>query len=167
LRCGKRPKRCTTSRCLCEAREQAHRLVLHRDALGMFERQVDEGALLGRERFVLARAHHRGRGAQRARITGERARRVAQGVAGELVEQQDVGERAVRLGCPADELAAQRTFDQRGETLGDVAVGRRALLEPHRAQRATLGVAFGREPEVDDRLRIGIDQGVPPSWRHR
>lgn len=52
--------------CGGEADEEPHGFVLHRDALGVLERLVDERALLGPQRLVLARADHRGRGAQRA-----------------------------------------------------------------------------------------------------
>ena len=72
----------------------SQRLLLNRQALGVFEGQVGEGALLRRQCLVLACRHHRLRRGERARVAGEGARRAAPGVAGELVEQDDLCERA-------------------------------------------------------------------------
>ena len=68
---------------------------------GVLERQVEEPAARtrrARDRVRASTAVVRGR--QRARVAGERARRVAKDVARELVEQQHARERAVRRRAP-------------------------------------------------------------------
>jgi hypothetical protein len=83
----------------------------------VLERHVDEGSHEGRERFVLARTDGLGGSGERARVAGKCSRRATKGIARELVEHDDPGQRRVRFVGPGIELAAQRLLDGRAEVL--------------------------------------------------
>ncbi len=72
-----------------QAGEERDRAFLVEQGLAVFEGQVGEPALPGREVLVAAGSDQLFRDAQRLRVTGKGARRAAENVAGELVEQQD------------------------------------------------------------------------------
>jgi hypothetical protein len=94
-------------------------------------------------------ADHGARGSEAAGVAGEGTGRVAKDVARELVEDEDLGERALRVGGPRREFAAQRPLDQGPEALADRRVERRILAEPHRPRRAPFGIARRPEPEIE------------------
>ena len=142
-------------RCRGEPGEQAHRLVLHRQALGVLERQVDEGAHERRQRFVLARADHPARRGERARIAGERARRAAKRIARELVEQEDLRERRSAASRPTPSSSPRRARSiERAEALADRGVERVVLREPRLRCVPMVGAVRRAEPEVEHRLRL-------------
>src|SRR4051812_24492954 len=107
----------------------------------MLEREVDEAALERREREILLPANPRARRIEGARVAGEGARGVAEGVARELVEQEDARERALGSRGPCVELAAQRALDERAEARGDLRIERRVLAPPDAPVGAVLGGA--------------------------
>src|SRR3954453_12834278 len=76
--------------------EQADRLILVREILGMFERQVDEDPLDGGERRVEAGGDHAARDVPGVRVGGERLGRTPEHIARQLIEQYDQREPASR-----------------------------------------------------------------------
>ena len=127
LRCGKRPKRRITSRwlsrvadrilakCLAQRREQADGLVLVGEVLRMLERQIDEHPLHRSKRLVEAPGDSGTRDLPRLGIGGERFRRAAMQVAGELVQQDDQRQRAARRIGPVIERARPGVAQRVGE----------------------------------------------------
>src|SRR5207245_2565938 len=101
-----------------------------RHALGVLERQVREGTHQRWQRLVLARADHPARRGERARIARERSRRAAEGVASELVEQNDLRQRRPRRVAPRLQLPAQGPLDERAEAIANARVEGRVLAEP-------------------------------------
>ena len=112
----------------------------------MLERHVQEPALVAVERAILAGVDGGLRRRERLRIAGERARRVAERVARELVEQEDARERAAWCRRPVAVSACERRLDRRAEARTDLGVERGILAEPGGAR----SVRRGAEPERED-----------------
>ena len=79
-------------------------------------------------------------------VSFERARRVAEHVARELVEQQHERERGAGLATPVAEAAAQGALDGRTETRGNQRVEGGILAKPFGADRTGMRA----EPEFED-----------------
>src|SRR5512138_2753891 len=110
----------------------------------MFVGQVGEPALDRREIAIGARLDEASGDGERAFVAGEHPRRVAEYVAGELVEDDDQRERRfgpVRL--PVIESSGERVLDELAETRADLGVESRILAEPDIARRPE---TFGAEP---------------------
>src|SRR5262249_9520184 len=112
---------------------------------------IEELALHGQERQVIAARDRGFRERQRLRILREGARVVAEKIARELVEDHD--EREVRLGRsgPGVQLAARRTVVQQTEASADAPVEGDVLAEPLHARASQ---RIRAEPEIEDRSRI-------------
>ena len=124
--------------------------MLRVDVLGMLERHVQEPALVGAKLAVEAAVHGILRRGERALVAGERARRVAKDVAGELVQQQDARERAVRSRAPLAVAAGERDGDGFTEAASDLLVEARILAKPDVARLAAFRRPRRTEPEIDD-----------------
>ncbi len=90
---------------LAEGFEQADRLVLGRQVLGMFERQIDEAALGRMQGQIVTAGDGRAGDRQGLGVGGEGLGRSAVQVAGELIEQDQQRERAARGRGPGIEGA--------------------------------------------------------------
>src|SRR6185436_12115835 len=102
-----------------ELGEKGNRSILNRSVFRMLERQVDKGALITIELTIATLVDDADCGGERFGITRECARLAAIGVARELVEQEDPGERSARVGAPLAKAAADRQLDRVPETVGD------------------------------------------------
>ena len=141
-------------RCRHEPGEEADRLVLHRQAFGMLERQVGEGAH-ATAAALRPGASRPARSPRRApahrRRTRARSPRKALRVNWSSSRMR--ARAPARRRRPGVELAAQRPLDGRAEALDDAAIERRVLDEPDLARAAVLGAARRAEPEVEHVLR--------------
>src|SRR5262245_44788016 len=155
-----------------ELREQPQRLALHREVLGVLERQVDELALHAGEPAVATAGHQRARRRERASVARERARGAAKDVARELVEHDDLRQRADWHRGPVFELAREGALDQRTEASAALGVERRILDEPLVARRAVQRIVGRAEPEVEHRSCLRVDHAAATrscrsGWRRR
>jgi hypothetical protein len=144
-----------------ERGEERHAAPLVLQPLAVLERQVQEHALDRPQRAVRALRERAQAPAERERVGRERVRRVAERVAGELVEQHDQREQPARLRGPAVELAAGSGCDRRPEALGDLAVDRGVLAPPERlaGRREGAVVRLLTEPERQNLARLHAARG--------
>jgi hypothetical protein len=112
----------------------------------MREGQVEEEPHLHRQRAVMPCPDRRRRRLARGLVARIHARRAAEGVARELVEQDDEGERARRRVAPMREPPARRGLVPCQEAVPEQRVEGIVLREPARGS--------GRLPEGDDLARL-------------
>ena len=139
-------ERCGVVTVMLELREQCDRSLLHRHGFGMLEWHVQEPALASIELVVDAGIDDGNCRKKRFAITGESARRVAERVTGELVEQQHMGERGVGINTPIVQRPAQCGFDGIAEPFADRCIEGRILAKPFTA----FGMRVRAEPEFED-----------------
>jgi hypothetical protein len=107
---------------------EAHRLQLA--TLGMFERQIEELALLRRHVAVPAALHREARQFLRERIGGKGFGRAAMHVAAELVEQDHCGQQGPPVIAPAGGAALQHLAAKAFEARADLPIELVGLREP-------------------------------------
>src|SRR4029079_3060937 len=96
------------------------------EILRVDKRHVEERPMHWMELEVVAAGDRLAGDGTRAGIHRKRCGLVAMHVPGELVEQDDEGERALRRGSPRVELPALRRRERGAEALGDLAIDLRA-----------------------------------------
>ncbi len=116
----------------------------------MHEGHVDEAAARRRKLAIEASRDGVPRGAPRRRIARVGARRIAEEIARELIEQENEGEIGVALAQPAIVGAGRRALMIGAEAAaGAVEFG--LALEPHLALAAVLRRPRRAEPEIEQR----------------
>ena len=129
-----------------EPGEKRDRSLLDRRVLRVLERHVEKPALEVVERRVAACVDDGDRRFERPAIAGECARRIAERVARELVEQHDIGERIADVVVRDVHRARERRLQRIDEARADRCVECRILPEPFGARR----VRRRAEPEVEN-----------------
>ena len=154
-----------------EPREQADRLVLHRQALRHARTAGRRIARMNGGSASSWRAPTIRLAAASARASPANARaRAAKGVARELVEQEDLRQRTgAASSAQASSSPRSARSIERAEALADRRVERGVLGEPGLARAAVLGAAGRAEPEVEDRVgrrwRGGRSSRLAPTSR--
>jgi hypothetical protein len=130
--------------------EELDRALLVGERFRVLERDVEEPAL-DRGELPVEAARERSPGdLPRARVARERARRAAEEVSRQLVEEDLERDRALRRLLPGGEVSAERALDERREAPAAFRVEGRVLREPALARRTALRIVRGAEPELEN-----------------
>jgi hypothetical protein len=135
---------------IAERREQLDGAVLVGQAFAVLEGQVKEQTLVPGHAPIEARRNRILRQGEGQRIGGKGARRAAEHVARELVEDDHEREGGERRRLPRVESAARRLLPETGEALADLAVEAVGLDEPLAAPAPAQRRARRPEPEIED-----------------
>ena len=141
-----------------ELPEKLERTLLDREILAVLERQVAEPSLELVEAAIVACLDRALRQPERESVSRERAWRVAEHVARELVEQEDARQRAARSRAPRRESSAERGLDREAVLRAEPArIGKRArqqhrVLPGEEEQR----VFERRTPTMETRGRANL-----------
>lgn len=114
--------------------KQAQRLGLRHTVLRVLERQVDKHPPQGPEPQVSTARYQGLRASKRPGVASTGTRAATKYVAGELVQQQQPGQRGGRLDGPPVQLAYQRRLDQAAKPRTDALIEGRILAEPFGAR---------------------------------
>src|SRR5450830_2155823 len=114
----------------------------------MLERQVSESALHGQQRLVAIGLRQLARQQQGLGVAGKRLRRIAEGIAGQLVEHDDARQRTLWRGFPVAQAASDGGDDQVTKALHDKCVKSVILAEPFHARLAVARIGGWQEPEI-------------------
>jgi hypothetical protein len=126
--------------------EQRHSAGLGGGVFMMLKGQIEKAAQHGLGRQVKAACQRPVRNIARQLVGGEGKRAMAVEIAGELVGDQDQGQRARRVRFPGRQMAGRRLVMQRSEMLANGGIEGRVGGEP------PFGSRFA--PEGDDVLRF-------------